>query len=656
MKMTLKKAKALFKLAHKGLTPKQVADTHEAEHWLEKHNVEAKRTKTGFEFSEETQVQSFLSYLEEAKKVEDIEDDGHEEAHEAEAHQAAINSETSTPSYPVHVKGTEDQFHNVTTPELHVAQVHPIVGRELDASGKPSLGHRTRMARLQQVLDSYSFDADKVAPGKTPRNSTHKIVKDPTSGTFAIHDAKGRVRTHKGKKLEGLTEKEAHAHYYGAGVLSLGQLDGKQLTSIPHIGMPHDIKPTSGAKATRTENNGAWDEHIKKGFTHAWDMYNNNKGEFGKLVGEANKLFGGTTVWSKSSKLAKTDESDKTINNWGIYMPPADTGHVENRNACANCTRGCKNSCLSQSGYGGFESTQVARIRRSHVLHAAPAHFAAKMIHEMTKHQEDAKKEDAIVAWRPNATTDHKFHEWIPDLFGKSKSKKNENGVDTIQHPDFKGSFSYFYTAVPDILKNASNPTFSFKENNQFEGLRHLQADKHNTSWLPLAIEAPKKAAPGYRHPELPHGITFTVHRADGSKEHYATATVDGDKRDDRPNDHWKGGHESSPDSSHFNEIRTALKDHPKIKLLAGHVAVGTTKLPIDPKIAEKVKRVGAQTGFLHDPKSKPPEDLQAELDDAGIGHYNWHHVDIKEPKISLMGESRKTRSFKQAFTENLYG
>jgi hypothetical protein len=59
--MNLKKAKELFKLAHKNLTPKQVKDTHEAEHWLEKHGVEAKRTKSGFEFSEERM--NFSSYL-----------------------------------------------------------------------------------------------------------------------------------------------------------------------------------------------------------------------------------------------------------------------------------------------------------------------------------------------------------------------------------------------------------------------------------------------------------------------------------------------------------------------------------------------------------------------------------------------------------------
>ena len=61
--MNLKRAKELFKLAHKSLTPKQVKDTHKAEHWLEKHSVEAKRTKSGFEFSEEKL--NFSNYLHE---------------------------------------------------------------------------------------------------------------------------------------------------------------------------------------------------------------------------------------------------------------------------------------------------------------------------------------------------------------------------------------------------------------------------------------------------------------------------------------------------------------------------------------------------------------------------------------------------------------
>lgn len=58
--MNFKKAKELFKLAHKNLTRKQVLDTHKAEHWLERHNINAQRTNTGFSFTKE----SFASYAE----------------------------------------------------------------------------------------------------------------------------------------------------------------------------------------------------------------------------------------------------------------------------------------------------------------------------------------------------------------------------------------------------------------------------------------------------------------------------------------------------------------------------------------------------------------------------------------------------------------
>jgi len=51
--MTMKRAEGLFKLAHRGLTPKQVEDTHKAEHYLEKKGVEAKRVKGGFKFDGE---------------------------------------------------------------------------------------------------------------------------------------------------------------------------------------------------------------------------------------------------------------------------------------------------------------------------------------------------------------------------------------------------------------------------------------------------------------------------------------------------------------------------------------------------------------------------------------------------------------------------
>lgn len=48
--MTMKKAEGLFKLAHRGLTPQQVKDTHKAEHYLEKEGVNAQRVKGGFKF------------------------------------------------------------------------------------------------------------------------------------------------------------------------------------------------------------------------------------------------------------------------------------------------------------------------------------------------------------------------------------------------------------------------------------------------------------------------------------------------------------------------------------------------------------------------------------------------------------------------------
>ena len=49
-KMTMKKAEGLFALAHRNLTPKQVDDTHKAEHYIEKKGIDAKRVKGGFKF------------------------------------------------------------------------------------------------------------------------------------------------------------------------------------------------------------------------------------------------------------------------------------------------------------------------------------------------------------------------------------------------------------------------------------------------------------------------------------------------------------------------------------------------------------------------------------------------------------------------------
>lgn len=50
-KMTEKKAKAAFRMAHINLTPKQVKIAHKGEKYLEKHKIEGKRVKGGVKFS-----------------------------------------------------------------------------------------------------------------------------------------------------------------------------------------------------------------------------------------------------------------------------------------------------------------------------------------------------------------------------------------------------------------------------------------------------------------------------------------------------------------------------------------------------------------------------------------------------------------------------
>ena len=583
-------------------------------------------------------MKTFKRFLLEAKKPKNppaivpinMDVGGHQ--HDVEVEQEAINSGPPMHTHTIYNRNLGG-FETVV-PKISIAAIPHVMGIDRDSNGLPSEQHTRNIARLQEVLSSYKYDDDVVDVAKTPRNKSHKIVKS-RNGTFSIRGLNNKQLKSGGVPLRGLTQHEANKYYYGPGAISLGVLDGRQLTAIPHVAMPHEIRPKN--VGSNIQNNDAWDKHIQEGMQHAFHLFNTDKKGFADLLKESKSLFGNTTVWSTSSKLEATNESDKTIRNIGIYAPPADTGHVDNRNACANCTKGCKNSCLSQSGYGGFDSTKVARIRRAHIMHAAPAHFGAKFLSELLGHHKAAVKEGSVLYIRPNATTDHKYHAFIPELFHSSHMGTDSRGVQTIKHPQFKGAVSYFYTAVPSILSQSANPTFSAKENNTYALLKHLQADRKNTSWIPYAIEAPRNKPEGYRHPQLPHGVVFTLTKKNGTQEHHVVPTVNGDDRDDRPNDFWKSLDPSSPDGVHNTRIRTQLASHPTLKLVAGTAAVGTTKLPIDQEEAQRVRTVGKSTKFLHDPDSKPPAHIQAMLNKSGLGDLTFHHINITEPKISLM-------------------
>lgn len=466
-------------------------------------------------------------------------------------------------------------------PEEYTAQFEPVTG--LATPGQEE-AHGKKLARIKEILGSYSA---KILPGA------------------------------EGKRKETVV---------------YGQLDGKQMFTPPTIGKPAAISTRTGGKG----HNEDWDDHIKAGMQHAWKLFTTDRQAFKRLHREARDLAPGLDVWSVSPKTEATTEEDPTVHNYAIYAPPADTGRVERRTTCAHCSVGCKGACLSQSGHASLtKAVPLSRLKRGHLQHMAPAHFGALMLAEMMGHQKKASgTKGHVVAWRPNGTTDQPYHDWIPELFHKDKMVKNKQGVRvmTQKHaPMFAGSYSYAYTAVPEIRSNFANVTHSFKETKHSisSGIDHILGGK-TSSWLPIATKSESN---------LPEGIIFHRRKSPTDPgELIVSPAINGNRSDNRPVDHV-----TSLRDPHVRNIRAASKalTSAGFKVTPGTVAVGTTKVPKNKKGSNRVLGHGLKTGFLRDPKSVPSQQILAKLPKELQG-LRWHYFEHIEspPQGSPQGQS----------------
>jgi len=487
---------------------------------------------------------------------------------------AQIASDSKKKFKPYSFQTTSGQTIRVDTPpKEHTAEFEPVTG--LATPGQEE-EHARKLARIKEVLGSYSV---KILPG-----------------------AEG-----KGKET-----------------VIFRELDGKQLLTPPIIGKPAAISTRTGGKG----HNEDWDDHIKAGMQHAWKLFTTDPAAFKRLHREARDLVPGLDIWSVSPKTEATTEQDPTVHNYAIYAPPADTGKIERRTTCTHCSIGCKDACLSQSGHASLtKAVPLARLKRGHLQHMAPAHFSALMFAEMMGHQRKASETKGhVVAWRPNGTTDQPYHDWIPELFHKDKMETNAQGVRVMSKkhaPMFAGSYSYAYTSVPEIIRNFSNVTHSFKETKHSisSGIDHILGGK-TSSWLPFATRSENN---------LPEGIIFHKRKSPiDSGELIVAPAINGNESDNRPVDHI-----TSLREPHVKNIRSASKalTSAGFKVTPGTVAVGTTKVPKNKERADQILSDGLDIGFLRDPNSVPPQQIIAKLP-KHLQNLRWHYFEhIESPK-----------------------
>ena len=148
-----------------------------------------------------------------------------------------------------------------------------------------------------------------------------------------------------------------------------------------------------------------------------------------------------------------------------MYMAP----HKQNskgKNMCSHASKGCAESCLFSSGYGGFlDSVSQGRVNRTEFFLSNPVEFMLQIQSEISK-AVTKNKDKAIVTVRLNGTSDIPFENLR--LF-----EGNKNIFDMfpdVQFYDYTKNWTRFDKALPSNY----HLTFSRSEDNHEKAMELL--------------------------------------------------------------------------------------------------------------------------------------------------------------------------------------
>ena len=94
----------------------------------------------------------------------------------------------------------------------------------------------------------------------------------------------------------------------------------------------------------------------------------------------------------------------------GVHLAPA---RLSGFQTCASASKGCASACLNSAGMGAFNSTQVARIKKTQWLFNDRPGFMAALVKETQRIMRKAFRKDMTPAYRLNLTSDVRW-ELIP--------------------------------------------------------------------------------------------------------------------------------------------------------------------------------------------------------------------------------------------------
>jgi hypothetical protein len=163
-----------------------------------------------------------------------------------------------------------------------------------------------------------------------------------------------------------------------------------------------------------------------------------------------------------NTKTAKND-GEKYLS-YIMHLAPSD---VSGFDVCPKASQGCRAACLNTSGRGRFESTQLARIRKTLFFIHYRQEFLTKLNKEIGRAQRKAEKLGKTCVVRLNGTSDIAWETIKLESSNKSVIELNPN----VQF--------YDYTKRHERLKRVNMPsnydlTFSMAEDNSESALAAL--------------------------------------------------------------------------------------------------------------------------------------------------------------------------------------
>lgn len=169
-----------------------------------------------------------------------------------------------------------------------------------------------------------------------------------------------------------------------------------------------------------------------------------------------------------STNNAKTIKGEKLgYMTYILYMSPF-TANSKGINVCSHASKGCADSCLVGSGFGGmYENVNKGRVAKTEYFLSSRVEF----LHQLKSEIEKAiakNKDKAIVTFRLNGTSDLPYE----------KYKVFDNGTKNIfeMFPDVQFyDYTKNYLRFDKVLPSNYHLTFSRSETNEAKSLELLK-------------------------------------------------------------------------------------------------------------------------------------------------------------------------------------